>query len=305
MNYIIFALTSLIFLEPLMAVNHVKFLKKELQLLREKTPLFGISAILFLYFSIKYLAVHKTLLVVFAILLFLFPVPLIDAWNLILEAITCNKSIYIDTNVYFPGASLFESNFNQLRRETLDIIEKSNLMCIDSVLPTTEYIVKKEAGKCWKFGFLKNRGKLLPVLNGAGTLKLLLSDPLIENAAISLLEPNISIPPHKGYFKGYLRYHLCIETPNLPENEQPYIIVDSQKYVWKTGKGIMFDDMYLHQVVNKSNHRRIVLFLDIRRQNLPFLFNIINDVICKLIDSNVLYEMLQKNQHIPSKNIVS
>ena len=237
-----------------------------------------------------------TMIILVIISLCIFLIPIVHAWNVILITICNNKPIYIEKDEYFPGHVKLETNFIIIRDSILSIVSKGEMQCMDKVLPTTTYLSDHKEDKCWKFIFLKNRGEFENIMIEYPQLSELLSDPLIENAAISMLEPNVSIPEHKGYFKGYLRYHLCIETSdNNPD--KPYIIVDNEKYTWKTGESIMFDDMYNHKVVNNSNYRRIVLFLDIKRQHLLFPFNIINEIICKLIDINPLYKMFNAKQH--------
>jgi beta-hydroxylase len=46
-----------------------------------------------------------------------------------------------------------------------------------------------------------------------------------------------------------------------------YIICGGVRYDWKEGEGVLFDDTYWHEVWNKTNQRRVVLFLDVLRDN--------------------------------------
>ena len=56
----------------------------------------------------------------------------------------------------------------------------------------------------------------------------------------SLLEPGTKIYPPKLYiYKGLLRYHLGLITPN---SDNCFISVNNIKYSWKDGDGIIFDD---------------------------------------------------------------
>ncbi|VBB18271.1 hypothetical protein YASMINEVIRUS_734, partial [Yasminevirus sp. GU-2018] len=48
------------------------------------------------------------------------------------------------------------------------------------------------------------------------------------------------------------------------------IVCGGEKYYWKEGKGDVFDNMYLHHVMNPSEHRRAVLFIDFLRNDLPY-----------------------------------
>jgi aspartyl/asparaginyl beta-hydroxylase (cupin superfamily) len=142
---------------------------------------------------------------------------------------------------------------------------------------------------------------LYDLLNNYPILKNALDNKLIFNAGISILDPHISIPQHIGYFKGFLRYQICIETNDNDPNK-PYIVCGEQKYTWKTGEGVLFDDMFNHYVVNNSDSRRIVLYLDIIRQNLPKIIIKINNLICDLCTKDKLYNYILKKQHVQRKN---
>lgn len=51
-------------------------------------------------------------------------------------------------------------------------------------------------------------------------------------------------------------------TPNSPDC---HIIVDGEKYYWKDGAAVMFDETYIHQAENRTDVTRVILFCDIER----------------------------------------
>jgi beta-hydroxylase len=67
---------------------------------------------------------------------------------------------------------------------------------------------------------------------------------------------------HRDPYAGSLRYHLGLVTPNSPDC---FIDVDGERYYWKDGEAVMFDETYIHYAANKTDHQRIVLFCDIER----------------------------------------
>ena len=97
------------------------------------------------------------------------------------------------------------------------------------------------------------------------TYNLIKDIPGCITAMFSAIEPNKCIPPHVGSYNGVLRYHLALITDPL-DYEQCYIIVGKYKYAWRAGEDILFDNMFLHFVQNKTNTIRVVLFLDILRE---------------------------------------
>ncbi len=82
----------------------------------------------------------------------------------------------------------------------------------------------------------------------------------IKVAMFSVLLPGAKILPHRGIYKGCLRYHLGLVTPN---SDDCYISVNKIKYSWKDGEGILLDDTFEHWVVNNTDKTRIILFCDI------------------------------------------
>lgn len=71
-------------------------------------------------------------------------------------------------------------------------------------------------------------------------------------AMFSILEPGKYISPHKGPFTGCLRYHLGLKIPKDTKN--CYIKVNNEKFYWKEGEAMIFDDTYIHEVHNETTN---------------------------------------------------
>ena len=41
--------------------------------------------------------------------------------------------------------------------------------------------------------------------------------------------------------------------------------MDGERYSWRDGEGVMFDETYLHYAENQSGQNRLILFCDIER----------------------------------------
>jgi aspartate beta-hydroxylase len=106
----------------------------------------------------------------------------------------------------------------------------------------------------------------------AATCEVLDGIPNLVQAFLSILDPGKRVPRHEGPYLGYLRYHLALR---VPEDNPPTLIVNSQKYVWKAGEAVLFDDSWPHEVVNESRDLRVVLIVDVLRPMslLPSLVN--------------------------------
>jgi beta-hydroxylase len=104
----------------------------------------------------------------------------------------------------------------------------------------------------------------------------------LYTAFFSVLEAGQYIAPHWGYWKGFLRYHLAIVIPKNNEERSCWLRVNpsredndrhdvslvnrGERYFWKEGQGVMFDDTFLHDAKNGSDSVRVILWLDLRRK---------------------------------------
>jgi len=94
------------------------------------------------------------------------------------------------------------------------------------------------------------------------TVALLRSIPSVKAAMFAELPPGGKLNMHRDPFAGSLRYHLGLVTPN---NDSCFIEVDGQRYSWRDGESVMFDETYIHWAQNESDSNRIILFCDIER----------------------------------------
>jgi aspartyl/asparaginyl beta-hydroxylase (cupin superfamily) len=112
------------------------------------------------------------------------------------------------------------------------------------------------------------------------TSRLIDAIPGMKTAFFSILAPGKHIPPHRGPFKGVIRYHLGLVVPE--PRARCRIRVGTEIRHWEEGKGIMFDDTYEHEVWNDTPGTRVVLFLDVVRP-LRFPANLLNWLVLQMI----------------------
>ena len=94
------------------------------------------------------------------------------------------------------------------------------------------------------------------------TVALLNQIPSVKAAMFAELPPGGQLNPHRDPFAGSLRYHLGLATPN---DDLCYIDVDGLRHSWRDGKGVIFDETYVHDAYNKTDKNRIILFCDVER----------------------------------------
>jgi len=50
-----------------------------------------------------------------------------------------------------------------------------------------------------------------------------------------------------------------------PNSDQCYIVVDGERYFWRDGEAMMFDETYIHHAENTTQMPRVILFCDVER----------------------------------------
>jgi len=86
--------------------------------------------------------------------------------------------------------------------------------------------------------------------------------PSLNAAMYALLPPGTRLGAHRDPVAASLRYHLGLVTPNSPDC---WIEVDGERYFWKDGEGVIFDETYVHTAENRTPMTRIILLCDIER----------------------------------------
>jgi ornithine lipid ester-linked acyl 2-hydroxylase len=124
------------------------------------------------------------------------------------------------------------------------------------------------------------------------TARILKKIPGMTTGLFSVLKPGTRLTPHRGPYKGVLRYHLGLIIP--PDRVSCGIKVGNDTRHWSEGESMVFDDTHEHQAWNDSDQIRAVLFVDFIR-DLPFPLNRINRAVIKLMaTSPFVQEMMTK-----------
>jgi aspartyl/asparaginyl beta-hydroxylase (cupin superfamily) len=222
--------------------------------------------------------------------------PLISVTNMMLRPFCDNGPMNLDKMRYFPRSRVLEDNFATIRNEVVAFMDERRVPCLNELRPNILLDTPTD-GRCWRFVALKKMNQFNELYRDAmPKLYQLLDSDEISTAVISSLDPETEIPPHKGYSKAFIRYHLALEAPT---DNPAYIVCGGEKYVWKEGEGVCFDDMFVHHVINPSKKRRTVLYLDINRTDCP-----LQSVIAVhnyIVENSTLLKVFIKDQHIPTK----
>lgn len=193
----------------------------------------------------------------------------------------------------FEWATLLEQNWRIIREELDHILQyKENIPRFQDISEDQKSISKDDD---WRTYFLYGFGYKAEIncSKCPETTRLIESIPGMTTAFFSILNPGKHIPEHRGVFKGFLRYHLGLKVPRQAKNCR--IRVDGQTAHWQEGKGMLFDDTYLHEVWNDTDETRVVLLLDIKRP-LRFPANVLNNILINMIKHTGYVQDAKKNQ---------
>lgn len=254
----------------------------------------------FVYFAVRtirssmHLGVKLAVLAGILSLAYISVFPVVELVNALLSLVYRNPPIMsaAEKERMFPLSLTFERNHAAIRDEYAAYAAASQTPdCIYKKIPGF-LIGLGDDKRCWRAVYLKTAGRMHgDVAQHFPRLTPLLQDPTIHNAFFSILDPQVSIPPHTGYSKSYLRYHLGVLVPAQKTELEPYIVVGGERYAWREGEGVLFDDMYDHHVVNRANQRRVVLYIDVLRPGA------VNRAMAWYLEHTPMLKRVLDNQH--------
>ena len=176
------------------------------------------------------------------------------------------RTPFLNWREIIPEAWILIDNFNVIRKECLRVAN-GDVPQFKDIDPNQKPLADF-GGKKWSTFFFKFHDKFNKenCEKCPETAKLLKTLP-VDVAMFSIMEKGKVLFPHRGPWKGVLRLHFGIEIPPMAK-----INVDKKDYFWKEGELVLFDDTYIHHTSN-PNGRRIILFMDIKRNHIPPIFH--------------------------------
>jgi len=161
----------------------------------------------------------------------------------------------------FPQLRVLQDRWQDIRAEAARLFEAGHIKVAGAYNDAGFNSFFKSG---WKRFYLKwydtehpSARELCPV-----TTALVRDIPGLKAAMFTALPPGSKLPRHRDPYAGSLRFHMGLITANSPEC---YIDVDGERYYWKDGEAVMFDETFIHYAENRTGVNRIILFCDIER----------------------------------------
>jgi len=211
----------------------------------------------------------------------------------------------------YPELALLSENHATLREECESLIRQE--LRIPGMEELTSYTAGGIHQIAWK-SFMFKSGSLIDenCALAPKTAALLKKIPGLYTAFFSVLEPHQHIKPHWGYWKGFVRYHLGVMIPDNNAGRTCWIrinpdaqdrtqardaIEQGERYFWKDGEAVLFDDTFLHDAANESDQVRVVLFLDLARK-MPWPLALLNRLFLWIAHQDKSVREIRKNATI-------
>lgn len=182
-------------------------------------------------------------------------------YNALMYIFSKQKSQPIYNREDFKEMDFIKENWEVIKEEGLKLFDEGYIRAA---------IDGNEAGfgsffkKGWKRFYLTWNKQTLPSAETLcpKTLELVRQVPMIKNALFTRLPARSHLNAHRDPFAGTLRYHLGLATPN---SEKCAIYIDEQAQPWYDGEDFIFDETYIHYVINDTNDSRLIFFCDLDR----------------------------------------
>jgi len=196
----------------------------------------------------------------------------------------------LDTGTHFPSAAKFTAAWQGIRDEAL-AVKLNKVPRFHDIMPEQAEISAND-GLDWRMFVLKAYDMTIPEnLARMPVLSRLLSEcPEVKSAAVSFLAPRKHIPPHRGPFRGIMRFHLGLVIPKQPDGRPATIMmIDHEERRIADGECMLWDDTFEHEVMNNSDQPRVALLLDVWRPQMPLDMEILSRVIVRGVQVGMRY----------------
>lgn len=196
----------------------------------------------------------------------------------------------LDASTHFPNATKFAAVWQSIRDEALSV-QLNRVPRFHDIMPEQAEISAND-GLDWRMFVLKAYDMTIPEnLGKMPTLSRLLSEcPEVKSAAVSFLAPRKHIPPHRGPFRGIMRFHLGLVIPKLADGRPATIMmINHEEKRIADGECLLWDDTFEHEVMNSADQARIALLLDVWRPDMPLDMEILSRLIVRGVQVGMHY----------------
>lgn len=199
----------------------------------------------------------------------------------------------LDTDTRFPGARHFIDAWPALHDEALRLARDIGKVPRFHELMAEQASISANDGRDWRVFVLKAYGvpATRNLVRCPQLAALLHTEPDVLSATLSFLAPHKHIPPHRGPFRGILRFYLGLSVPTdadgIPET---VLTIDGVDHRIGNGESLLWDDTFPHEVRNNSDKPRIALLLDVRRRDMPVDMELLSRILIGIAGTVIRFQ---------------
>jgi aspartate beta-hydroxylase len=187
---------------------------------------------------------------------------------------------------FFPDGRKFVRNWEAIRDEATAVAVNLNRVPRFHDIMKEQTDISANDGRDWRMFILKAYGIWMPKNRAACPVlsRLVDQSPEVLSASISFLAPGKHIPPHRGPFRGVLRFYLVLAMPIAADGRPAAVLkIAGTEYRLGEGESLLWDDTYEHEAWNASDTVRMVLLLDVWRPFMPWDMKLLSMLLIRLV----------------------
>ncbi len=196
----------------------------------------------------------------------------------------------LDAERFFPNGARFVEQWRAVREEALEVAGRIASVPRFHELMASQADISANDDRDWRLFVLKAYGVSVArnMARCPRTAKLLRACPEVLSASISFLAPHKHIPPHRGPFRGIVRFHLGLSVPLASDGRAAAVLtIDGVPHYLADGDSLLWDDTYTHEVTNNSEQMRAALLLDVWRPEMPWDLKLLSRAIVTVVGAGV------------------
>jgi beta-hydroxylase len=164
-----------------------------------------------------------------------------------------------------PGLDLIKQNYDAIRAEAKTLLDTGIFQRPPAVDEPGYNSFEKGGWRQYPIKWYSDACTKAAVSECPLTCSILAKVPNILSAKFVVLPPGAKIGRHHDPLASSLRYHMGLVTPN---SDKCAMTLDGQTHPWHDGVELLFDQTFLHSVVNDTDKPRVILFCDVANPNL-------------------------------------
>jgi aspartate beta-hydroxylase len=209
----------------------------------------------------------------------------------------------LEADEWFPEAAQYEERWSELRDEVLPLLPHRADIPRFHELMAEQADISANDGIDWRMLLLRVYGvdQQENLARFPALAELLAAHPHVRTAVISILDAGKHVPPHRGPYRGILRYSLSLVVPTDADGAPlSWLRVDEHRVPWREGRGLLWDDTFEHEVRNEGPSPRVALLLDVARPNMPLVPRAIDRVVTGALSRSRSLERTVAESAVPA-----